>query len=285
MRMKIISGIREMQKTAEELRLQGRRIGIVPTMGYLHEGHLSLLKIARAKGDVSVLTIFVNPKQFGPDEDFGEYPKDFERDRQLAEAKGCDILFVPDEGEMYPMTYLTSVEVEKLSNIFEGESRPGHFRGVTTVVCKLFNITKPHVAVFGQKDAQQAIIVQRMVRDLNFDVEIVVAPVVREPDGLAMSSRNVYLNAAERNDALVLRQSLDRAEEMVRNGIRESRKILESMKELIRSKKNARLDYIVIVDPESLAEVDRLEKNRQVLIALAVRIGKTRVIDNTLILP
>lgn len=274
-----------MQKAAEELRLQGKRIGVVPTMGYLHDGHLSLVKIAREKSDIVILTLFVNPMQFAPDEDFNRYPRDFNRDRRLANEAGCDILFAPDRNDMYPEGYLTHVEVEKLSKVLEGEFRPTHFRGVTTVVAKLFNITKPHVAVFGQKDAQQAIIIRQMVRDLNFDIEIIVAPIVREPDGLAMSSRNVYLNPSERKDALVLKKSLDLAERMVRKGERDSTKIIASMSKLIRSKKTATLDYVAVVDPESLSEVRKLQKNRSVLVLVAARIGKTRLIDNTVIHP
>ena len=285
MRMKIISSIREMQKTADELRLQGKRIGVVPTMGYLHEGHLSLVKHAREKSDVVILTIFVNPTQFGPSEDFKRYPRDFERDCRLAEGAGCDILFTPETAEMYPQLFLTYIEVEKLSKMLEGKFRPTHFRGVTTVVAKLFNITKPHVAVFGQKDAQQAIIIKRMARDLNFDIEIIAAPIIRELDGLAMSSRNVYLDPVERTEAPLLRRSLDLAENMVRKGERDVKKIIEGMETLITSKKNATLDYVAVVDPDSLADLRELESKRQVLIAVAIRIGNTRLIDNTLIAP
>ncbi len=285
MRMKIISSVREMQRTAEELRLQGKRIGVVPTMGYLHEGHLSLIRLARQRSDIVVVTLFVNPTQFGPTEDFDRYPRDFNRDRRLAEEAGCDILFAPESREMYGEDYLSYVEVEKLSRILEGEFRPTHFRGVTTVVAKLFNLTKPHLAVFGQKDAQQATIIKKMVRDLNFDIEIVVAPTVREPDGLAMSSRNVYLTPEERTDALVLKQSLDLAERLVQEGVRDPRKIIDEMKRLISSKNSAKLDYIAVVEPETLSPVTRLRDHQAVLVALAVRIGSTRLIDNTVITP
>jgi len=283
--MKVISSVREMQRTAEEIRLQGKRIGVVPTMGYLHEGHLSLIRLARQKSDVVVVTLFVNPTQFGPTEDFNRYPRDFNRDRRLAEEAGCDILFAPESSEMYGEDYLSYVEVEKLSRILEGEFRPTHFRGVTTVVAKLFNLTKPHVAVFGQKDAQQATIIKKMVRDLNFDIEIVVAPTVREPDGLAMSSRNVYLTPEERTDALVLKQSLDLAERLVQEGVRDARKIIDEMKRLISSKNSAKLDYIAVVEPETLSPVTRLKDHQAVLVAVAVRIGSTRLIDNTVITP
>lgn len=283
--MRIISSVAEMRRAAEELRLQGKRIGVVPTMGYLHEGHLSLIKVAREKSDVVVVTTFVNPTQFAPNEDFERYPRDFDRDRRLAEGAGCDILFAPETGDMYPEEFLTYVEVEKLSSILEGKSRRTHFRGVTTVVAKLFNITKPHVAVFGQKDAQQTTIIRRMVRDLNFDTEIIVAPIVRESDGLAMSSRNVYLNPEERKDALVLRRALDLAEKVVQDGERDAKKIIQQLEALITSTKSARLDYIAVVDQESLNDLMTLEKGRPVLVALAVRIGKTRLIDNSVIVP
>ncbi len=282
MKIKIISSIREMQWTSEELRLQGKRIGVVPTMGYLHEGHLSLIRIAKEKTDVVITTVFVNPTQFGPTEDFNQYPRNFERDRKLAESAGCDIIFHPETKEMYSKDYLTFLEVEKLSNILEGKFRPTHFRGVTTIVAKLFHITKPHVAVFGQKDAQQAIIVKQMVRDLNFDLEIVVAPIVREADGLAMSSRNVCLSPEERKDALVLSQSLKLAEAMICNGEREVKKIVDEMTKLITSKRTAQIDYIAVVDAERLSDIQRLEKGQHILIALEVRIGKTRLIDNML---
>ncbi len=283
--MRIISSVGEMQRVAEELRLQGKRIGVVPTMGYLHEGHLSLIKVAREKSDVVVVTIFVNPTQFAPNEDFERYPRDFDRDRRLAERAGCDILFAPETGDMYPEEFLTCVEVERLSSILEGKFRPTHFRGVTTVVAKIFNITKPHVAVFGQKDAQQATIITRMVRDLDFDTEIIIAPIVRESDGLAMSSRNVYLTPEERKDALVLKRALELAEKVVQDGERDVKKIIQRLEALITSRKSARLDYIAIVDKDSLNDFVTLEKGRPVLVALAVRIGKTRLIDNSVIVP
>ena len=285
MSLRTISSVREMQRVADGLRLQGKQIGVVPTMGFLHDGHLSLLKLAREKSEIVIVTIFVNPTQFGPDEDFKRYPRDLERDRRLAEAAGCDFLFVPEAGEMYSERYLTYVEVEKLSGILEGKSRPTHFRGVTTVVSKLFNITKPHIAVFGQKDAQQAVIIKRMVEDLNFDVEILLAPIVREPDGLAMSSRNTYLSAAERKDALVLREALDLAERVIRDGERAPEKITKRIEQLIASRENTHLDYVAILDSETLASASKLEKDRGVLVALAVWVGKTRLIDNTVILP
>jgi len=283
--MRTISSIREMQRVAEKLRLKGKRIAVVPTMGYLHDGHLSLIKLAREKSDIVIVTVFVNPTQFAPSEDFERYPRDPQRDRRLAQAAGCDILFTPRASEMYPKDYLTYVQVEKLSNILEGKFRPTHFRGVTTVVAKLFNITRPHRAVFGQKDAQQAIIIKQMVRDLNFDIEILVAPTVREADGLAMSSRNVYLNAEERKDALLLRKALELAESMIRNGEQDARKVRRRMGQMITSSGNIVLDYVAIVDANSLNDLPRLQQGRKTLVALAARVGKTRLIDNTVLTP
>jgi pantoate--beta-alanine ligase len=281
--MRIISKVKEMQKVADELRKEGKIIGVVPTMGYLHEGHLSLIRLAKEKSDVVITTIFVNPLQFAPNEDYDRYPRDFERDVKLAQSAGCDIIFHPSVEEMYPQNFLTYVEVDKLTKVLEGEFRPTHFRGVTTVVAKLFNITKPHIAVFGQKDAQQALIINQMVRDLNFDIEIIVAPIVREPDGLAMSSRNVYLSDSERKDATVLYESLKLAEKLIENGERNSKNIILKMEELIKSKPTAKIDYIAIVEPETLEKVETLSEGKEYLIALAVRIGSTRLIDNTIV--
>jgi pantoate--beta-alanine ligase len=281
--MRIISKVKEMQKVADELRKEGKIIGVVPTMGYLHEGHLSLIRLAKEKSDVVITTIFVNPLQFAPNEDYDRYPRDFERDVKLAQSAGCDIIFHPSVEEMYPQNFLTYVEVDKLTKVLEGEFRPTHFRGVTTVVAKLFNITKPHIAVFGQKDAQQALIIKQMVRDLNFDIEIIIAPIVREPDGLAMSSRNVYLSDSERKDATVLYESLKLAEKLIENGERNSKNIILKMEELIKSKPTAKIDYIAIVEPETLEKVETLSEGKEYLIALAVRIGSTRLIDNTIV--
>ncbi|MCS7230018.1 MAG: pantoate--beta-alanine ligase [Candidatus Kryptonium sp.] len=281
--MRIITKVKEMQKVADELRREGKIIGVVPTMGYLHEGHLSLIRIAKERSDVVITTIFVNPLQFAPHEDYDRYPRDFERDVKLAQSAGCDIIFHPSVEEMYPGNFLSYVEVEKLSKVLEGEFRPTHFRGVTTVVAKLFNITKPHIAVFGQKDAQQALIIRQMVKDLNFDIDIIVAPIVREPDGLAMSSRNVYLSETERKEATVLYESLKLAENLVAQGERNSKVIISKMEELIKSKPSAKIDYIAIVKPDTLEKVENLNEGNEYLIALAVRIGTTRLIDNTIV--
>ncbi len=270
-----------MHSEAERIRLSGKRIGFVPTMGYLHEGHLSLVREARKHADVVVMSVFVNPAQFGPKEDLDRYPRDIERDTALAEGAGVDLLFVPDLGEMYPKGFRTYTEVKQLSAVWEGKIRPEHFRGVVTVVLKLFNIVKPHVVVFGQKDIQQAIIIQRMVDDMAFDIRMVVAPIIREADGLAMSSRNVYLNPDERSQAPVLRKSLDCAEQMIRDGEHDTALIRKKLEEIIDLAPLAKIDYITIIEGEGLEEIPQLEKGGNYIIALAVRFGGTRLIDNT----
>jgi pantoate--beta-alanine ligase len=280
--MKIIQKINEMQVEAERLRQEGKKIGVVPTMGYLHEGHAALIRRARELADTVITTIFVNPAQFGPGEDLERYPRNFERDQKIASAAGTDIIFHPDAADMYPPGYQTYVEVEGVSKVLEGKFRPTHFRGVTTVVAKLLLATKPHVAVFGQKDAQQAYIVRRMVRDLNFDVDIVVAPIVREVDGLAMSSRNTYLTLDQRSKAKVLYESLTHAENLVRGGERSVSKIKQEMERIIQRAHEARIDYIAFVKPETFTEVEVIEPP-EVLVALAVRFGATRLIDNIIV--
>ncbi len=280
--MEIIRSIRDMQRRADEIRRSGKTIGVVPTMGSLHEGHTSLIGIARGKSDVVVTTVFVNPTQFGPGEDFERYPRDLARDAALAEEAGTDLIFAPGEKEMYPEGFSTSVVPEAGVSILEGAIRPGHFRGVTTVVAKLFHATKPHVAVFGQKDAQQAFVVQRMIRDLNLDIELVVAPIVREPDGLAKSSRNVYLNAEDRAKASLLHRALQEAESMILKGERKAESIRSAVLALLADGKATNVDYVAIVDPETFTEVDHLEPP-SVLVLLAVRFGSTRLIDNMLL--
>lgn len=280
--MQIITTIREMQELSEQVRLSGKRVGVVPTMGYLHAGHISLIETARGISDVVITTIFVNPTQFGPGEDFERYPRDLERDRTLATRAGSDVLFCPDVREMYPEGYATYVEVENVSKVLEGKFRPTHFRGVTTVVMKLLNITKPHVAVFGQKDAQQAFIVRKMVQELNLDVVIHVAPIVREPDGLAMSSRNVYLSSTERANATVLFKSLQLAERRIQAGERSVEKLRSEMLSLIASGNPTQVDYVAFVRPETFQEIEQIEPP-SVLALLAVRFGSTRLIDNMLI--
>jgi pantoate--beta-alanine ligase len=279
--MKIITQIAEMQKQANVLQSEGKRIGLVPTMGYLHEGHLSLVREVKKHSDVAVMSIFVNPTQFGPREDFEDYPRDFGRDVELAKSAGSDIIFYPDRQDIYPEHYLTYVNVEKIASVLCGKSRPTHFRGVTTIVAKLFNIVKPHVAVFGQKDAQQAIVIKRMAADLNYDIEFIVAPIVRENDGLAMSSRNSYLTPSHRAQAVVLYQSLMEAKRMIDNGERNARIIQDRMKAMIEQQPDAVIDYIEIVDTTNLEPQTKLMG--EVLIAVAVQLGKPRLIDNIII--
>lgn len=278
--MKVISSIKEMQEFAEAARRTGLHIGLVPTMGFLHEGHLSLIRLARKHCELVVTTIFVNPTQFSPNEDYDSYPRDLQRDKLLAEEAGSDALFIPDLADVYPPDYQTYIEVGAISEVLEGAARPSHFRGVATIVAKLFNITKPHVAVFGQKDAQQVAVIRRVSADLNFDVKILVGPTVREADGLAMSSRNVYLSPSERTDALVLFQSLVLADRLVKDGERDCARIKQAMIDLIMTKRCAQIDYVSIADAATLREFTVLNQGDEPLSSLAVRIGKTRLIDN-----
>jgi pantoate--beta-alanine ligase len=279
--MRTVNTIAGMKAAAIEARSKGKTIGFVPTMGYLHEGHLSLVRESRKSADVTVVSLFVNPLQFGPQEDFRRYPRDPERDAALLEKEGVDILFLPENREMYPEGYRTSVEVAGLQDKLCGRSRPGHFRGVATVVLKLFNIVRPDYAFFGQKDAQQVVILQKMVQDLNADMEIRAMPIIREPDGLAMSSRNAYLSAEERRAALVLSSSLGEARRMFENGERAAGPIRERLSSAIAAESLARIDYVEIVDPSSLEPVERIDG--EALVALAVYIGKTRLIDNEIL--
>jgi len=279
--MEIVRTPHEMQQRAMTLRRHGRSIGFVPTMGFLHEGHLSLMRIAREKCDVLVVSIFVNPTQFGPNEDLDAYPRDFERDEQLCRSESVDIVFYPEAGNMYLADSSVWVDESSLSNVLCGESRPGHFRGVCTVVAKLFNIVQPDLAVFGEKDAQQLRIIERMVRDLNFPIQIIRGPIVREPDGLAMSSRNKYLSDPQRIDALCLQQALGLAKELVSRGERNVMIIRQAMCDLIERVPGTSIDYVEFVDDERLSSVDRLE--RATLVALAVKIGAIRLIDNAIL--
>jgi pantoate--beta-alanine ligase len=276
--MRIITNIPEMQSLSLSEKGAGKKIGFVPTMGYLHEGHLSLIRAARSATDLAVVSIFVNPTQFGAGEDFDRYPRDMERDQGLAEGAGADIIFHPLAADMYPEGFSTYVEETKLSKHLCGLSRPSHFQGVATVVLKLFNIVQPNVAYFGQKDAQQALIIQRMVRDLNLLVRIEVLPIVRENDGLAISSRNEYLSPEQREQAAVLHRSLAEAEKLVDSGERQAYKIKQRMTEVIESSPEAKIDYVSIVNRDTLDDVEELRGN--ILIALAVFVGKTRLIDN-----
>jgi len=253
-------------------------VGFVPTMGYLHEGHLALVKQARIENSAVIVSIYVNPSQFGPREAFGAYPRDLNRDLELLREEGGDIVFVPSDEEMYPSEFGSWVDVEKVTEQLEGASRPGHFRGVATVVAKLFNIVQPTKAYFGQKDAQQTVVVKRMVADLNMGIGIVVVPTVRESDGLAMSSRNIYLSPGERQAATILFKALTLARQLRRGGEKEAGKIRRQMTSLIQEEPLAQIDYVSIADSETLEELSLID--RPALASLAVRIGKTRLIDN-----
>lgn len=281
--MEITGEIKKTREIVKQAKAAGKTIGLVPTMGALHEGHLSLIRTCRQQCDYVVVSIFVNPTQFGPTEDLAKYPRPFERDCRLCRENGVDLLFTPTAGEMYPQKQTIWVDVETLGDHLCGVSRPGHFRGVCTVVTKLFNIVTPDVACFGQKDAQQLAIIRRMVRDLNMNVEICPCPTVREPDGLALSSRNQYLDSQQRQQALCLWQALRRAGEIVSAGQRDAQAIIAAMKEIIERQPQARVDYISIVDNELLQPISRLD--RPSLIALAVYLGPTRLIDNIIVDP
>jgi len=270
-----------MQAACSVLRRDGKGLGFVPTMGALHAGHLSLVRAARARCDLVAASIFVNPLQFGPNEDFARYPRTFERDRQLLEAEKVDLLFAPSKDEMYPAGASTAVIVEGLSERLCGRSRPGHFRGVTTVVAKLFHIIQPEVAFFGQKDAAQVAIIQKMVRDLDLDVEIAVCPTVREPDGLALSSRNSYLDPQQRKAATVLHRSLMRVQFMIDQGENNAAKLAEAGREVIAEEPAVRLDYFEVVDPRTLEPVDNISS--AALVAVAAFVGNTRLIDNIVV--
>jgi len=278
-RMDIITTVREMQDFSETLRLQGKRIAFVPTMGYLHEGHLQLMKEGKTRGDCLVASIYVNPTQFGPNEDLEKYPRDFERDERLARNAGVDVIFYPSNAQMYPEPYRTYVTVEGITENLCGLTRPIHFRGVATVCAKLFNIVKPHTAVFGKKDFQQLAVIKKMVADLNMNIEIIGIPTVREPDGLAMSSRNAYLKEDERESALSLSRSLKLASELFERGEKSAEKIRGAVRDFIEGHPGARIDYVKICDVETMADVGFVEAHGSVL-ALAVWVGTPRLIDN-----
>jgi pantoate--beta-alanine ligase len=280
-KIRVIESIKEMQSHSENLRLSGKRISFVPTMGYLHEGHLSLMKEARKISDHVVVSIYVNPTQFGPKEDFSKYPRDFERDVQRAQSVGVDVIFFPSNKEMYPSAYQTYVDVEQVTKNLCGMSRPGHFRGVMTVCCKLFNIVKPHTAIFGKKDFQQLAAIKRMVDDLNLDLEIIGLPTFREPDGLAMSSRNVYLSKGERSSALTLIGALKQAQNLYAEGERNAAAMITQAEKLIKSAKFTDIDYIKICDTATLEDVNEIKG--EAVMALAVKVGKTRLIDNSVL--
>lgn len=276
--MKICPTIREARNASRDLRRSGTTLGLVPTMGALHDGHLSLVRAAKAACGAVAVSIFVNPTQFGPTEDLAKYPRSFERDCELLDKEGVDLIFAPSAEEMYPKGEVSWVVVEGLSDKLDGRSRPGHFRGVTTIVSKLFHIVEPDMAFFGQKDAAQVAIIRRLVRDLNFPVAIRVCPIVREPDGLAMSSRNAYLNADERQRALVLRRSLLRVEEDFRKGERSAAALIHAAKQIFAEHPEVRLDYFEIIDPDTLDPVETI--SGLTLVAVAAFVGTTRLIDN-----
>lgn len=280
--MNIASTITDFRALRSSLE-KGQTVGLVPTMGYLHEGHLSLVRAAREQCDIVAVSIFVNPTQFGPNEDFTRYPRDPERDLAMLDNAGVDWVFMPEVEEMYPEGFSTYVEVGEVTAPLEGAARPGHFKGVTTVVAKLFNVVQPHRAYFGQKDAQQVVVIRKMVQDLAFPLEIVVVPTKREPDGLAMSSRNVYLTPQERQAALVLYKSLNAAKELWDAGERRGRVLREAMKRTLNAEPLARPDYVSVADPATLQELDDTGQAKEALASLAVRIGKTRLIDNFLL--
>jgi pantoate--beta-alanine ligase len=281
--MQIIESISDMREWSETQRHAGRRIIFVPTMGFLHQGHLCLVRDARLRGDLVVASIFVNPTQFGPGEDFGAYPRDFERDRQMLEAEGVDVLFHPSGAQIYRDGAQTFVEVEKLSVALCGAVRPGHFRGVATVVAKLFNIVHPHAAIFGEKDYQQLQVIRRMVGDLAMDVEIISHPIVREADGLAMSSRNCYLSADERRAAVCLSRALCKAERLFRRGETTAAAIVNLVATELGKEPLANVEYVQLCDAETLDQVAELRA--PAVLALAVRIGKARLIDNRMLKP
>lgn len=278
---RLISDLKEIRRAVLEARRGGKTVGFVPTMGYFHRGHISLMERARAENDLVVVSIFVNPTQFGPTEDFREYPRDLERDLALADEAGVDIVFHPRVEDMYPPPYRTYVEVEGITETLCGAFRPGHFRGVATVVTKLFHLVPADRAYFGAKDAQQALVIRKMVEDLNFDIEVVICPTVREEDGLAMSSRNVYLGEEERKAATALYRSLCAARELLEKGERRSSVIIEEMRRILAGQPLLRMEYVEIVDCSELKPLERVEG--EVLVALAARVGRARLIDNIML--
>lgn len=279
--MKIIESVGKMKEASKAFNTKGKKVAFVPTMGYLHDGHLSLMKKGRDLGDILVVSVFVNPTQFGRGEDFERYPKDIARDKELCEGVGVDVLFVPSAEEMYPGGYQTYVDVEGVTKNLCGKARPGHFRGVATVVTKFFNIVRPHRALFGEKDFQQLVIIKRLVKDLDMDVEVIGMPIVREAGGLAMSSRNSYLSDKERRAALSIYRALKSAREVFDEGERSAKVILNEAKRVIEIEPMVVLDYLNLVEANTLEELDRVEG--EALLAMAVWVGKTRLIDNIIL--
>jgi pantoate--beta-alanine ligase len=281
--VEIIASPADMQRWSETARQRGATIAFVPTMGFLHEGHLSLMREGRKRASLLASSLFVNPAQFGPNEDFSRYPRNFEGDCALMREVPVDVLFAPEPEQMYPHGSQTWVEVTEITRGLCGAGRPGHFRGVTTVVAKLFNIVKPHVALFGEKDYQQLRAIERMVKDLNFDIDIVAVPTVREPDGLAMSSRNAYLNPGQRENALALSDALRAAGTVFKAGVRDPQELVQAARRLLESTPEIQIEYVEAVDAVTLEKVERVE--RPVVVAIAARLGTTRVIDNAVFTP
>jgi len=279
----MLNSVHEVHNYSRQARAVGKKIGLVPTMGYLHEGHLSLVREIKKYCDLVVVSIFVNPTQFSPNEDLDAYPRDLDRDIALLENEGVNAVFYPQPEEIYPANFSTYVDVMGLNSKFEGSSRPTHFRGVTTIVSILFNAVSPNVSVFGQKDAQQAAVIQKMVKDLKFDIDIVIAPIVREESGLAMSSRNIYLTEDEKEDATILFRSLRHAKFLIEKGERNASLIIKHVSEMINSVSSSNLDYVAIVEAETFIEVDELLPGSEYYILEACRFGKARLIDNILV--
>lgn len=281
--MKIINTVAEMQQISDNARRENKKVGVVPTMGFLHEGHLSLVRKAKSECEIVVTTLFVNPTQFGPNEDYEKYPRDLERDSVMAESAGADYLFCPSVLEMYPIGFSTDVKIKNITEKFEGERRPGHFDGVALVVAKLFNAVRPDVAFFGQKDYQQTLVIKRMCQDLNFGIRIIVAPTVRESDGLAMSSRNVYLSSEDRAKATILFNALEEARKAVQDGCRDRKIINAIMHKKLREVSELKLDYAYSACAEDLEEPDFFVPGELVVLIMAVYLGRTRLIDNALV--
>ena len=279
--MKIVSSVEEVRNQVKEWRKQGLTVGLVPTMGYLHEGHQSLIKASVENNDRTVVSVFVNPIQFGPNEDLATYPRDLDRDSKLCEETGADLIFHPEKENMYDDDFCTYIDMDSVTKNLCGKTRPTHFRGVCTVVGKLFNIVAPDRAYFGQKDAQQLAVIRRMVRDLNFDLEIVGCPIIREDDGLAKSSRNTYLSEDERKAALVLSRSLKEGKALIESGETDAKKVVDSIRKVIETEPLAKIDYVEAVDFDTIEPIETIKNNT--LVAIAVYIGKTRLIDNIII--
>ncbi len=271
-----------MQKISRELKDKGKRIAVVPTMGYLHEGHLSLVRHAQELADIVIATIFVNPKQFGPNEDFDQYPRDFNRDNSLLESIGCDYIFYPDVSDIYPLSYATEINMSGVANVLEGESRPGHFNGVALVVLKLFNITKADVSIFGQKDFQQTLVIKQLVRDFNLDIQVIIYPIVREPYGLAMSSRNRYLSEVEREKSSIIFVALDEAKKAVAKGERRRKMINSVILTTLRQVPELKIDYVYTAKAENLEITDEFLPGEEIVMLIAVWMGRTRLIDNSM---